>query len=207
MGVRAVTSAARNGVLIKGGTHLEAVGTVDAVAFDKTSTLTHGQLTVTDVVPVNGESSDAVLQTAASMEARSDHPIAEAIVDAAGEAGVEPVDVSNFESLTGKGVRATVDGETQYVGNPGLFEELGVSLDHVHATTDGGVALEGQPCDNGEYYDLEGDTIGNLQREGKTVILVGTAERITGVIAVADQVRSEAGQTSNGSTSSVSSTS
>jgi Cd2+/Zn2+-exporting ATPase len=193
--VSGITSAARNGVLIKGGTHLEAVGTVDAVAFDKTGTLTHGQLTVTDVVPVDGESSDAVLQTAASLEAWSEHPIAAAIVDAADEAGVEPADVSDFESLTGKGVRATVDGETQYVGKPGLFEELGVSLDHVHVATDGGVALEGQPCDHGEYYDLEGDTIGDLQREGKTVILVGTTERITGVIAVADQVRSEAQQT------------
>ncbi|PSP98274.1 cadmium-transporting ATPase, partial [Halobacteriales archaeon QS_4_70_19] len=193
--VSGITSAARNGVLIKGGTHLEAVGTVGAVAFDKTGTLTHGQLTVTDVVPVDGESSDAVLQTAASLEARSEHPIAEAIVDAADEAGVETADASDFESLTGKGVRATVDGETRYVGKPGLFEELGVSLDHVHIATDGGVTLEGQPCDHGEYYDLEGDTIADLQREGKTVILVGTAERITGVIAVADEVRSEAKQT------------
>ena len=160
--VSGITSAARNGVLIKGGTHFEAVGTVDAVAFDKTGTLTHGQLTVTDVVSVDGEPSDAVLQTAASLEARSEHPIAAAIVDAADEAGVEPAGVSDFESLTGRGVRATVNGETQYVGKPGLFEELGVSLNHVHVATDGGVALKKQFCNHGAYYDLESDTIADF---------------------------------------------
>jgi Cd2+/Zn2+-exporting ATPase len=72
---------------------------------------------------------------------------------------------------------------------------LGVSLDHVHVAIDGGVALKRRPCDHGAYYDLESVPIAALQRERKTVILVGTTERITGVIAVADEVRPEAQQT------------
>ena len=188
--VSGITSAARNGVLIKGGTHLESVGTVGAVAFDKTGTLTHGRLTVTDVVPVSEESHEAVLGVAASLESRSEHPIAQAIVEAAEEAGVQSTDVSAFESLTGKGIRADLDGQTYYAGKPALFEEFGLSLDWVRVASDGGVALDAL----GDHDDpqIEGDTITDLQAEGKTVILVGTEERVEGVIAVADEVRSEA---------------
>ena len=189
--VSGITSAARNGVLIKGGTYLESVGTVGAVAFDKTGTLTHGRLTVTDVVPVRGESRASVLAAAASLESRSEHPIAQAIVEAADEEGVEREEVSAFESLTGKGIRAQLDGETHYVGKPALFEELGLSLDRIRAASDGGVELEGSG-DHSEPLPSEGDAIADLQAEGKTVILVGTAEQIEGVIAVADEVRPEA---------------
>jgi len=188
--VSGITSAAKNGVLIKGGTHLESVGTVGAVAFDKTGTLTHGELTVTDVVPTAGESRESVLSVAASLETRSEHPIADAIVDAADEDGVNTVDVSAFESLTGKGVRANLDGETYFAGKPALFEELGLSLDSVRVASDGGVAVE-EP-DSHESGVAGGATIADLQADGKTVILVGTAERIMGVVAVADEVRPEA---------------
>jgi Cd2+/Zn2+-exporting ATPase len=191
--VSGITSAAKNGVLIKGGTHLESVGTVGAVAFDKTGTLTHGELTVTDVVPAGGESRESVLSAAASLEARSEHPIAEAIVEAADEEGVETGDVSAFDSLTGKGIRADLDGETHFAGKPALFEELGLSLDAIRTISDGGVAVEGSGGQR--TADAGGDVIEELQSEGKTVILVGTEERLAGVIAVADEVRPEAKQT------------
>jgi Cd2+/Zn2+-exporting ATPase len=190
--VSGITSAAKNGVLIKGGTHLESVGTVGAVAFDKTGTLTHGELTVTDVVPAGDESRDSVLSVAASLEARSEHPIAEAIVEAADEAGVRTSDVSGFESLTGKGIRAEMDGETYFAGKPALFEELGLSLEGTRAMSDGGVAVEDTASEDAA---ADGGTIEDLQAEGKTVILVGTEERIVGVIAVADEVRREAKRT------------
>jgi Cd2+/Zn2+-exporting ATPase len=187
--VSGITSAAKNGVLIKGGTHLESVGTVDAVAFDKTGTLTHGELTVTDVVPAEGESRESVLSVAASLEARSEHPVAEAIVGTAEDEGVEAGAVSGFESLTGKGVRADVDGETYFVGKPALFEELGVSLDS-HVASDGGVAVEASGDDAVTTAGRE--TVKSLQSEGKTVVLVGTEERLIGVVAVADEIRPEA---------------
>jgi len=187
--VSGITSAAKNGVLIKGGTYLESVGTVGAVAFDKTGTLTHGELTVTDVVPAEGESRESVLSVAASLEARSEHPIAEAIVGTAEAEGVESGAVSGFESLTGKGVRADRDGETYFVGKPALFEELGVSFDS-HVASDGGVAVEASGDDT--VATVGGETVESLQSEGKTVVLVGTEERLVGVVAVADEIRPEA---------------
>jgi len=191
--VSGITSAAKNGVLIKGGTHLESVGTVGAVAFDKTGTLTHGQLTVTDVVPGSGESRESVLSVAASLESRSEHPIAEAIVEAADESAVDTDDVSAFESLTGKGVRADLNGETYFAGKPALFEELGLTFDPDRPVSDGGVAVEDTGGD--DIATASAETIEALQADGKTVILVGTNERILGVVAVADEVRPEAKRT------------
>jgi len=190
--VSGVTSAAKNGVLIKGGNHLEAMGEVDVVAFDKTGTLTRGELTVTDVIALNGNSEDDVLRCARGLEARSEHPIGEAIVaesDAPGDR-----DVEDFESITGKGVRAELGGVPHVAGKPGLFEELGFDLSHVHATTDGGLVTRTaqQLCQRNNCLDLLDETVPELQSEGKTVVLVGTEDELEGVIAVADEVRPEA---------------
>ncbi|WP_420182567.1 heavy metal translocating P-type ATPase [Haloarcula sp. KBTZ06] len=192
--VSGITSAAKNGVLIKGGNHLEAMGAVDVVAFDKTGTLTKGELTVTDVIPLNGNTEDEVLQCARGLEQRSEHPIGEAIVAEAGTAGVESADVDDFESITGKGVRADIDGTPHYAGKPGLFDDLGFDLSHVHATTDGGVVTKTaqQLCERNNCIDLLEDTVPELQAEGKTVVIVGTEDEIEGIIAVADEVRPEA---------------
>ncbi|KZX47761.1 heavy metal translocating P-type ATPase [Haloarcula sp. K1] len=192
--VSGITSAAKNGVLIKGGNHLEAMGAVDVVAFDKTGTLTKGELTVTDVIPLNGNTEDEVLQCARGLEQRSEHPIGEAIVAEAGTAGVESADVDDFESITGKGVRADIDGTPHYAGKPGLFDDLGFDLSHVHATTDGGVVTKTaqQLCERNNCIDLLEDTVPELQAEGKTVVIVGTDDEIEGIIAVADEVRPEA---------------
>ena len=207
--VSGITSAAKNGVLIKGGTHLEAMGAVDTVAFDKTGTLTTGELAVTDVIGVNGNSETEVLRCARGLEGRSEHPVGEAIVAAAGDAGVtesEVPDVDGFESLTGKGVRGRLDGTPHVAGKPGLFEEFGFDLSHVHAATDGGTVTRTTQrlCERNDCIDLLEGIVPELQSEGKTVVLVGRAGRgpaghrmqsgdtdgeIEGVIAVADEVR------------------
>ncbi|KTG26598.1 heavy metal translocating P-type ATPase, partial [Haloferax profundi] len=192
--VSGITSAARNGVLIKGGTHLEAMGAVEAIAIDKTGTLTKGELTVTDVVPLNGNTESDVLRCARGLESRSEHPIGQAIVSHADGNDIAGRDVSGFESITGKGVRAELDGVPHYAGKPGLFEELDFHLDHVHVThpddtlSDDVRAL----CDRQGCLNLVEDTIPRLQAEGKTVVLVGTEDELEGIVAVADEVRPDA---------------
>jgi Cd2+/Zn2+-exporting ATPase len=186
--VSGITSGAKNGVLIKGGNHLEAMGNVDAVALDKTGTLTRGELTVTDVVPLNGNTEEDVLHCARGLERRSEHPIADAIVERAKSAGVGGREIANFESITGKGVKADLDDKTHYAGKPGLFEELGFDLSHVHATTDGGVVTMNK-CEQDNCLSLLDETVPKLQDQGKTVVLVGTEDELEGVIGVADEVR------------------
>jgi len=190
--VSGITSAAKNGVLIKGGNHLEAMGAVDVVAFDKTGTLTKGELTVTDVLALNGNTEREVLRCARGLEARSEHPIGEAIV--AETDGSVRRDIDDFESITGKGVRANLGGTPHYAGKPGLFEELGFDLTHVHATTDGGLVTQTAQhiCERNNCLDLLEETVPRLQSEGKTVVLVGTEAELEGVIAVADELRPEA---------------
>jgi len=183
--VSGITSAAKNGVLIKGGTHLEAMGEVDAVAIDKTGTLTRGELAVTDVVPAGDADEATLLRYAAALERRSEHPIATAILARAEESNAGDLpEPTSFESLTGKGVRADVDGETYYAGKPALFEDLGVDLSRARRATDGGAvsaATEGDAA--------VGDDLARLQAEGKTVVLVGTETDLLGAIAIADEVR------------------
>ncbi|ACM57662.1 heavy metal translocating P-type ATPase [Halorubrum lacusprofundi] len=192
--VSGITSAAKNGVLIKGGNHLEAMGEVDAVALDKTGTLTKGKLTVTDLVPLGDADEATLLRRAAALERRSEHPIASAILDRADRTGVtDHPEPAAFESLTGKGIRAEIDGETYYAGKPALFEDLGFDLSRARAETDGGVVTEGDDADPpagdiGPREFAEG-TLAALEREGKTVVLVGTATQLTGAIAIADEVR------------------
>ena len=204
--VSGVTSAAKNGVLIKGGTHLEAMGGVDAVAVDKTGTLTKGELAVTDVVPFDGadgaDGADGVtlLRRAAALERRSEHPIAAAVLAHADEAGVGDLpEPTGFESLTGKGIRGEINGETYYAGKPALFEELGFDPSRARAATDGGTTVPGAATDGGttvpgaatgsEPESSAADTLAALERAGKTVVLVGTERELSGAIAIADEVR------------------
>ena len=179
-----VTSAAKNGVLIKGGNHLEAMGGVDAVAFDKTGTLTKGELTVTDTVLVDGTTEDDLLRYAAALEERSEHPIGEAVVEAAEDADVRIPSALDFENLAGKGVRATVEGTRYYAGKPALFEEMGFEFGD-SATDGGGKAVKDRSVDIRK-------AVKEIQGQGKTVVVVGTDERLLGVLGVADEVRPEA---------------
>ncbi|WP_200530753.1 cation-translocating P-type ATPase [Halorubrum sp. LN27] len=195
--VSGITSAAKNGVLIKGGNHLEAMGEVDAVALDKTGTLTKGELAVTDLLPLGDADEARLLRLAAALERRSEHPIAAAVLDRAERAGVSDLpEPAGFESLTGKGIRAEIDGETYYAGKPALFEELGFDLSRAQAETDGGVVAEDDETEgatggsDGSAPDEFADgALAALERDGKTVVLVGTATELTGAVAVADEVR------------------
>ncbi len=120
--VSALTSAARHGVLIKGGSSLERMADVGAVAFDKTGTLTHGRAEVTDVIPLADLDSAQLLRVAAAVEGRSEHPIARAIVRAYDSDQVIDV-VEGFESMPGRGARAIVGGTEYTVGRPALDSE------------------------------------------------------------------------------------
>ncbi|WP_323676045.1 heavy metal translocating P-type ATPase [Halorubellus sp. PRR65] len=205
--VSGVTAAARNGVLVKGGNHLEAMGEVDAIAVDKTGTLTKGELTVTDVVPLGDRSEADVLRCARGLEAKSEHPIADAIVAAAdGTVGADPGSqgADDFESITGKGVTGDLHGTAHYAGKPAWFDDLGFDLGHAHVVDaaasehaerpsedgSGGVPADVRDlCDRQGCLNLAEDTIPRLQREGKTVVLVGTEDELEGIVAVADEVR------------------
>lgn len=118
--VSAITSAARHGVLIKGGSYLEALGGTKVVAFDKTGTLTRGEPEVTDVVAFNGRTREDVVTLSAALERHSRHPVAEAIVSHAGTQDLPVVD--EFESVTGLGVQGQVGGIVYQVGRPDLFD-------------------------------------------------------------------------------------
>jgi len=163
--ISAIGTAARAGILIKGGSNLEEAGKVVVVAFDKTGTLTYGQAAVTDVVGLNGPDQAEVLRLAAAVEARSKHPLGAAILREARHGGITPREMGDFEAIVGRGVRASVNGATYYVGSPSWFAERGVSLAAVN------------------------ETLLRWQGEGKTALLLGDDERLLGMIAVADRPR------------------
>ena len=192
--VSGITSAAKNGVLIKGGNHLEAMGEIDAIAMDKTGTLTKGELTVTDVISFGNHSKSDVLRYGAGLEQRSEHPIAEAILAHTEESeGTDLPPVSDFKSLTGKGIQANIDGETYYAGKPALFKELGFDLPQVRSVTDGGVIPEEVTEDSSleeEKKEYADHVLAELEEEGRTVVLVGTETELLGGIAIADEIRS-----------------
>ena len=164
--VSGITSAARCGVLIKGGTYLEEIGKARVVVFDKTGTLTEGSPEITDVIPLNRYSTERLLLIAASLEARSRHPLAEAIVQGARQKAIEPQHVSNFRSVTGKGLTGRLDGEEFYVGNRAFFVEQAIAFPQ--------------------------GLLDELERAGKTVVLVGNRDHTVGIIALMDRIRPSA---------------
>ncbi|WBX80966.1 heavy metal translocating P-type ATPase [Virgibacillus salarius] len=165
--VTAIGNAARKGVLIKGGIHLEEAGKLQVIAFDKTGTLTEGKPVVTEVVSIGAMTDGDVLAFAAAIESYSQHPLASAIIRKAKEERVETWDATDFRSFTGKGARAVVQGKQYIIGSPALFKDM-IKL----------------PVETEQK-------IQQLQSEGKTVMLLGTPARIEGLIAVADQIRKD----------------
>jgi len=121
--VSAISSASRNGVLVKGGAYIEEMSRAATFAFDKTGTLTEGKL---EVVGVQGDEPREVLRCAASLESKSEHPIAQAILERARSEGVDVPEAKGFKTYLGRGVTATLSGKTYCVGNPRLLTELGI---------------------------------------------------------------------------------
>jgi Zn2+/Cd2+-exporting ATPase len=122
-----IAQAARRGVLVKGGMHLENLGTIKAIALDKTGTLTVGQPEVTDVVPAADVTAGELLRIAAAVEQQSQHPLAAAVVRKAHAEGI-PIDAAEaVESVTGRGIRANVGGRRVEIGNARLFNEANVT--------------------------------------------------------------------------------
>lgn len=167
--VAAIGAAARQGILIKGGAYLEALARTKAIAFDKTRTLTLGRPQVVEVIAADGAPAEDVLRWAASVERFSEHPLARAIVTRATDLGLELPVVSDFRSLTGLGAEASADGRRWYVGSAELFERKGI-------------------------LNPLAEQVAELQRQGRTVVLVGTDAGVAGLIALQDELRPEAAQ-------------
>ena len=169
-----VAQAARNGVLVKGGAHLENLGRLKAIAFDKTGTVTHGQPEVTGIVAFqeSGWKEADLLSLAAGAESRSAHPLAEAVVRAAQTRGLPIYLIDEVESLTGRGLRAVSNGKTIWIGNRKLMDEATVTLS--------AEALEKAQA---------------FQETGKSLMWIAEGQTAIGIIALADTLRREAAPT------------
>ncbi len=159
---------ASNGILLKGGESLERASNVDEVVFDKTGTITVGEPSVTDVVPLAGLSDAQLLGLAAAIEGGSEHPLGMAIARAASERGIKLERATDFRAEPGMGVTGKVGGRGVMVGNASLFASKGIELER--AT----------------------DVVSKFEEEGKTTIIVGVDGRISGVVVVADRVKPHA---------------
>ncbi|HEY3743920.1 MAG TPA: cation-translocating P-type ATPase [Bryobacteraceae bacterium] len=156
----ALASAARSGVLIKGGSFLEQAGKIRAFAFDKTGVVTTGEPEVVAVEPLAELTAAEVLAIAAQLETGSEHPLAKAVLRAAGLIGTLP---RNFRALPGRGAEAVIDGERYWIGNSRLLDEAGVDSNVKQAA--------------------------EWESKGNTVAFVGAADRVLGLIVFSDQLR------------------
>lgn len=167
--VTAIGRAAKEGVLIKGGVYLEELGSIKAMAFDKTGTITVGKPAVQHVKIYDGNISEQQLfEIAHALEKKSQHPLAKAIMHYADKFSIEgQLDVENFQSITGKGIEGKIDGDLYEIGSPSMFEEV----------------------DSNVKQDIE-----TYQEEGNTVVIVSKNKAVLGIIAIADTVRGNAKQ-------------
>jgi len=156
---------AENGVLIKGGEYLEKAYKLQTIVFDKTGTLTKGQPSVLDVVTLESWKTNDILKLAAIAEKGSEHPLGEAIVEAAKEKGIEVPDPESFEAIPGRGVKAMYEGKRILLGNRNLMTEEKLSIEQLE------------------------DRISDFEEGGKTVMLVAFEERVVGAISVADTLK------------------
>ena len=163
----AIASATRHGVLIKGGSHLEELGRLRAVAFDKTGIVTRGEPAVRELRPVNGRSEEEVLARLLSVEQRSEHPLSRAIVRYARERGVEPSHLVDFTAVEGRGAEARIDGRRFWVGSSRFARERAAT----------------------EAFEPE---LAEMQRADETVVVCGAGDDVWALVALADPVRAEA---------------
>ena len=169
--VAALAAAARNGVLVKGGVYIEAPAHLQAVAMDKTGTLTAGRPAVVDVVPMSGHDEAELLQRAAALESHSNHPLAKAIVDAARQRRVAIPEADSFEIIQGKGATGRIHGRGYWLGSHRYLEERKEETRAVHEQLDA------------------------MQQAGRTVVVVGNNTHVCGFISLSDTLRPTAAQT------------
>ncbi|MGD9525002.1 MAG: heavy metal translocating P-type ATPase [Gemmatimonadales bacterium] len=167
-----IAQAARRGVLVKGGVHLEALAEVRAIAFDKTGTLTHGRPEVADVVPAPGVDARELLQVAASVERRSQHPLAQAVVRRAEADGLALLPAGNLVSVTGRGVESEIAGEKVMVGSPRMWQR---SDDLMPAVL--------------------GAAAADIAARGRSIMVVRHGERWLGLLGLADRPRASVPET------------
>jgi Cd2+/Zn2+-exporting ATPase len=163
--VAALTAAARNGVLVKGGMFIELPARLKAVALDKTGTLTEGRPAVVEVVPLNGHDEAELLERAAGLEARSEHPLARAVIEYAEVKGINVTTAEDLRAVPGKGAVGRWQGREFWAGSPRYMAERGQETDDVRRRLD---AMTGA---------------------GRSVIVVGNEKHVCGLIALADAVR------------------
>jgi len=169
--VSAIGNAARQGVLIKGGSHLEELGSLSVIAFDKTGTLTEGKLEVVDVISLSDISVDKLLSIAAGIENRSEHPLANAIIRKAKSEAISIPPVSDFQAVPGKGANGIINVQRYHIGNLRYFDSLNLDArDHM-------------------------EQIASLQNEGKTLVLIGDQYKIIGIITLMDNLRPDITET------------
>ncbi|MFB6186204.1 MAG: HAD-IC family P-type ATPase, partial [Halobacteriaceae archaeon] len=168
--IRGGGKAADRGILMRSGDAFQIFPNVDHIILDKTGTITVGEPGVSEVVGINNEESD-VLAMAASAEAFSEHPLADAILECADKRGVEYEDPETFDSVTGKGVRATIDGDEVLVGKPEWLGNEGIDISE--AT----------------------DEIERLQHQGLTVSGVVQNNNLVGLIGIGDEIKDDAPET------------
>jgi Cd2+/Zn2+-exporting ATPase len=147
---------------------MEAPAKLRAIAMDKTGTLTKGQPEVRSIVPLSGHSENEVLEIAAAVESRSEHPLAEAVMRAADAAGIRPLPAKDFQASKGKGATATVGDKLIWLGSHRLLEERGQETSEMH------------------------DQLEEMEKDGSSVIIVGKDEHVCGLISLADRIRPNA---------------
>ena len=162
-----LAAAARNGVLVKGGLYLEIMDQVKAIAFDKTGTLTKGVPIVQEIVPLNGHSEMELLTRVASLEARSSHPLAKAIMKYAEKKGAVFSPAEDYQIIQGKGATAIFDGRSFWLGSHRYLEERGQETPEMH------------------------EKLEEMSARGHTVVVVGNEQHVCGLIAISDEVRVE----------------
>lgn len=169
-----IGSSSRKGVLIKGGVVLETLSKVNAVAFDKTRTLTYGKPELTDIIPFNGYSKDEILAAAAGIETFSSHPISQSIVTYAQAHGIAPHQTNSYQNVVGKGGKAvcsTCNGRQHLIGNLKFVESVSDISSEMRTQTE------------------------TLEATGKTVVFISDGDKTMGALAVADTLRAEAKET------------
>ena len=169
--VAALASAARHGVLIKGGLFVEAPSRLRAIALDKTGTITMGKPSVVQLVPMNGHDEMELLIRAGALEQSSTHPLAQAIVSEVAKRGLKLPVAEQFEIIQGKGARGTIDGKLYWLGSHRYLEERGQETPEVH------------------------EQLESLQSAGRSIVVVGNDEHVCGFIALGDSIRSESPNT------------